>query len=83
VNLNRTPVPNAENPKVQVWTELEDSWSSDMMSGALHSQDQSPVRERHAKTFSVNVDNLISKVPCSKIFVFSGDKIFVVLGALN
>lgn len=63
VKFNRTSIAESENIKVQIWTEIENP-----------SRTSSALRNR-----SIKAENLIGKMPCSKIFIFSRDQAFVIL----
>ena len=70
---------DVQNPKIQIWTESEDAMGEVGLSGAMKGPKRNFSSSMSDKDFSVSSDDFISKVPCSKIFVYASDNIYVVL----
>jgi len=58
---------------------MEGESSHGLMSGALSDGMSSSIPNGGSATFPLASESLIAQVPCSKIFIFSNDRIYVVL----
>jgi hypothetical protein len=82
VNLNfyrKASAIEVSNPKVQMWTEMDDPTNTAEITMALSGQHKRTGSFQADKDFFLKLDVLLSKVSCSKILVFSSMNIIALL----
>jgi hypothetical protein len=80
VNFSRKAFPiEAPNPKVQIWTEMEDPKNRAKANAALSGPQKLRGSSQARKDLPIIMDEFLSKVNCSKILVFANNGIVVIL----